>query len=127
MHPILSYILALIAGLITMMVVNLLVLSVLMQIIIPEVGVNMEDAKDWELEYFAVPFMAHALGSLAGAFVAAKIALKEKSGIALTIGALHLAGGTTAVLIIPAPTWFITLDLTMAYLPMAWIGWRLAR
>ena len=29
-------------------------------------------------------------------------------------------------MLIPAPTWFVTVDLVFAYFPMAWIGQRLA-
>ena len=30
-------------------------------------------------------------------------------------------------MMIPAPAWFIALDLIVAYIPMAWIGGRLGR
>ncbi len=74
------------------------------------------------------PFIAHAAGTLVGAFVAAVIAATARTRIvaASIIGVLSLAGGTMAVLMIPkAPMWFNTLDLTIAYIPMAWIGLRL--
>jgi len=47
--------------------------------------------------------------------------------VALLIGFLFLIGGIEAVGMIPnAPLWFDILDLTVAYIPMALIGWRLA-
>jgi len=41
------------------------------------------------------------------------------------VGALFLAGGIAASFMIPAPTWFIVLDLVGAYIPMAWLGARI--
>jgi hypothetical protein len=46
--------------------------------------------------------------------------------LALAVGGLHLMGGIAAAFMIPAPVWFVVLDLTLAYLPMAWLGGRLA-
>lgn len=77
----------------------------------------------------SVPFLAHALGTLLGAFVGASIALTPHSRrrVALLIGFLFLISGIEAVRMIPnAPLWFDILDLTLAYIPMALLGWRLA-
>jgi hypothetical protein len=38
------------------------------------------------------------------------------------IGAVFLCGGVAASFMIPAPAWFIALDLLVAYLPMAWLS-----
>ena len=46
-----------------------------------------------ETKHFISPFLAHALGSLAGAFLAAKIALSHQMKIALVIGAFFSLGG----------------------------------
>ena len=35
---------------------------------------------------------------------------------------LFLAGGIAASFMIPAPAWFIALDLLLAYIPMAWLA-----
>ena len=67
-----------------------------------------------------MPFLAHALGTLAGALAAYLIATKYVAQIAYVIGAVFLCGGVAASFMIPAPTWFIALDLLAAYLPMAW-------
>ena len=73
------------------------------------------------------PFLAHALGTLAGALVAALVAPQARLRVAFAIGALFLAGGIMAVRMIPsAPLWFDALDLVVAYLPMAFLGARLA-
>jgi len=50
------------------------------------------------------------------------IAASYKAQIAYAIGAVFLCGGVAASFMIPAPTWFIALDLLAAYLPMAWLG-----
>jgi len=76
-----------------------------------------------------VPFLAHALGTLAGAFLAARFNRGTGLGLlaALVVGALFLFGGISMVMVIPnAPLWFDALDLVLAYLPMAFLGARLA-
>jgi hypothetical protein len=79
----------------------------------------------FEPRHFVMPFLAHALGTLAGAYVAYLIAASHKLPIAFVIGTVFLCGGIAASFMIPAPAWFIALDLLAAYLPMAWLGGRL--
>ena len=51
----------------------------------------------------------------------------EGSGtLACAIGAVFMAGGIAASFMIPAPIWFIVLDLVAAYLPMVWLGLTVA-
>lgn len=76
----------------------------------------------FEPRHFVMPFLAHALGTLAGALVAYLIAATYKAPIAYVIGAVFLCGGVAASFMIPAPAWFIALDLLVAYLPMAWLS-----
>ncbi len=76
-------------------------------------------------EFFIFPFLAHALGTLVGAFIAAAIAASHQLKFALAIGVLFLTGGIAACFMIPAPAWFIVLDLVVAYLPMAWLGGKM--
>lgn len=73
-------------------------------------------------EHFVFPFLAHALGTLAGALLAFIIAASHRAIVALAIGGAFLAGGITNVLNLPAPAWFNALDLVFAYLPMAWLA-----
>jgi hypothetical protein len=75
--------------------------------------------------HFVMPFLAHAAGTLAGALAAYLIAASHKLPIALAIGVVFLCGGVAASFMIPAPGWFIALDLLIAYIPMAWLGTRL--
>ncbi|MEY2786291.1 MAG: hypothetical protein RL277_2503 [Planctomycetota bacterium] len=76
-----------------------------------------------------VPFLAHALGTFAGAFLAARFNRGTGLGLlaALVVGALFLFGGISMVMVIPnAPLWFDALDLVLAYVPMALLGYALA-
>ncbi|MBL4594613.1 MAG: hypothetical protein JKX68_12475 [Flavobacteriales bacterium] len=71
-------------------------------------------------------FLAHGLGTLIGAFAAAKIAASHKMIFSMAIGGLFLLGGISMVFVLPSPTWYTVVDLVGAYIPMAWIGWKLA-
>lgn len=75
---------------------------------------------------FLCPWLAHALGTLVGALVAAKSAASGKLICAMVVGALFLLGGMTMVYLVGGPLWFIAADLLLAYLPMAWLGAKLA-
>lgn len=73
-------------------------------------------------EHFLFPFLAHALGTLAGAVVAAAVAKTYAARFAFVIGVLFLVGGTINILIIGGPMWFNAVDLIGAYLPMGYLG-----
>jgi len=75
---------------------------------------------------FLFPFLAHALGTLVGAFVAARFAASHHLKFAIAIGVLFLLGGIAAASMIGGPMWFNVTDLVLAYLPMAWLGAVLA-
>lgn len=132
MHPTMRNILAVAAGLVIGSMVNMGLISVSGTVIPPPHGADvttMEGLKAsmhlFEPKHFLFPFLAHALGTLVGAAVAALIAASRKFQLAMTIGAVFLAGGLASVLMLPSPIWFSALDLGGAYLPMAWIGWKL--
>jgi hypothetical protein len=127
MHPILQNIFAVITGGVIGSVVNMSLIIVSPKVFpLPELSDPM-NAMNWDLKFFIFPFLAHALGTLAGAFLAAKIAATHKQILGLLIGGFFLIGGIMMVFLLPAPTWFIVLDLVIAYIPMAWLGMRLAR
>jgi hypothetical protein len=133
MHPIIRNILAVVGGILIGMVVNGTLITMSAYIIPPPSGVdpnNMESIKAnihlFQAKHFIMPFLAHALGTLVGAFIAAKIAASHKLALAMSIGVLSLAGGIMAVSMIPAPVWFNVLDLVAAYIPMAYLGYKLA-
>lgn len=77
-------------------------------------------------EHFIFPFLAHAIGTLVGAVIAALIATSRKMKFALGIGALFLLGGIMVNYMLPGPTWFAIVDIIFAYIPMAWIGGKIA-
>lgn len=75
---------------------------------------------------FIFPFLAHALGTFAGAFVAAKIATSHPMKFALAIGVLFLLAGISMIYMCGGPVWFIASDLLLAYIPMGYLGGVLA-
>jgi hypothetical protein len=92
-------------------------------------GMNPNNFEDWktfapvlQAKHLVTPFLDHALGSFFGGLVAALIAANRKIVFAIAIGILHLVGGIAAAFMIPAPVWFIALDLIVAYIPMAYLG-----
>ena len=89
-------------------------------------GMNPMNATMWEIKYFLFPFLAHAIGTLSGAFIAARFAASYHMILAICIGIFFLLGGISMVFIMPAPVWFIVADLSLAYIPMGWFGWMLS-
>ena len=80
-----------------------------------------------EPKHFVFPFLAHALGTLISALIIARFAASRQLQWALNISALFFMGGVYMVTILPSPLWFNVLDLTLAYFPMAFLGYRLGR
>ncbi|MGB5376851.1 hypothetical protein [Muriicola sp.] len=132
MNPILRNILAIIAGLVIGSAVNMFFISLNGSVIALPEGADvstMEGLKEsmslFEPKHFIFPFLAHAIGTLVGAYIAAKIAATRKMLFAMIIGVSFLIGGIINVINLPAPAWFCTLDLVVAYIPMAWAGGKL--
>lgn len=133
MNPIIRKILAVIAGLAAGSAVNMGLVIVGAEIIPPPAGVDVRDVESiksgmhhFEFKHFIAPFVAHALGTLVGAFAAVIIAVASKMTMALVIGVLFLILGSINALMLPSPVWFVVADLVGAYLPMAWIGARVS-
>lgn len=131
MNPTIRNILAVIAGIIVGGAVNMGIISG--SVIPPPEGVdvtNMESLESnmhlFEARHFIMPFLAHALGTFVGAFLVAKIAANHKMKLALAVGIFFLIGGIINAYLLPAPAWFLVLDLALGNLPMAWLGGRLA-
>lgn len=129
MPNLLRNVIAVIAGIAIGGVVNMSLITLSPMLIAPPAGVDVTDAESlsnamhlFEPRHFVMPFLAHAFGTLAGALVAYVIAASYNAHLAYLIGALYLCGGIAASLLVPAPIWFIVLDLLAAYLPMAWLG-----
>lgn len=134
MHPIVRNILAVLAGLLVGGLVNMALIVLSGSLFPPPPGVDVNDIAsinahigEYSVAQLLAPFFAHALGALVGGFVAAKLAVGSGMPQALIVGAFNLVGGIMAVSMIPdAPMWFNVLDLVVAYMPMAWLGARLA-
>ena len=77
--------------------------------------------------HFVFPFLAHALGTLVGAIVVARVGAAVAPTFPLAIAGLFLLGGIVNALYLPAPFVLVALDLLLAYLPMGYLGWRIGR
>ena len=107
------------------MIVNMGLIIIGNQLIPFEDDMNPMNATMWEIKYFLFPFLAHAIGTLSGAFITARFAASYHMILAICIGIFFLLGGISMVFIMPAPVWFIVADLSLAYIPMGWFGWKL--
>ena len=126
MNSIIKNILALIGGGLVGMVVNMGLIITGNQLIPLSENINPMNAMNWETKYFIFPFLAHAIGTLSGAFIAARFSASYHMLFAICIGIFFLSGGISMVFILPAPIWFIVIDLVFAYLPMGWLGWKIS-
>ena len=131
MNPILKNIIAVVAGWAVGSIVNMGLIT-LGHSIMPIDGVDPNDMEalaaampDLSAKYFTFPFLGHALGTLVGAAVAARIAANRKMIMAIVIGVLFFGGGIMVNQMLPSPGWFTALDLIVAYIPMAWLGGKI--
>lgn len=127
-------VLAVIAGIVAGSLVNMALIMVSPSVVPPPAGVDVNDPESlrrsihlFDPRHFLMPFLAHALGTLAGSLAAFLAAATHRTQLAFVIGAVFLCGGVAATFMIPAPAWFLALDLLAAYLPMAWLGVRIGR
>ncbi len=133
MHTIIRNVFAVLIGFIVGSIVNITLVTVGPMLIPPPEGVDMSTMESLAETIhlmgpvnFLVPFLAHALGTLTGVLTTCLIAANQIMILAYGMGALFLLGGVVASVTIPAPIWFIAVDLLFAYLPMAWLGLTLA-
>ena len=132
MNPILRNILAVILGWAGGSFVNMGLVKA-GHVLLPIAGIDPSDMEalaevmpTLSFEYFIFPFLAHALGTLVGAAIAGAIAATHKMKFSIAIGAIFLLGGIMVSFMLPGPTWFAVLDIVVAYIPMAWLGGKLA-
>ena len=133
MPPIVRNILAVLAGIVVGSIVNMALVTIGPMIVpLPEgADVSSMDAMRESMPLFTpanylFPFLAHALGTLTGAFLAAKLGASHRMKLALGIGFLFLLGGIAAATMLGGPAWFVAADLILAYIPMALVGGKLA-
>jgi len=127
---ILRIIAAIVIGIIAGMCANMGLIILSPSIIAPPPNVDVTTAEGlqaginlFQPKHFIMPFLAHAVGTFVGTFVALKIAQSNPKRLALFFGVFNLLGGISAVAIIPAPLWFNITDLSLAYIPMALAAW----
>jgi hypothetical protein len=133
MAKFLRVLLSVLLGLVIGSAVNMGLIMISGKVIPPPPGADvttMEGLKAslhlFEPKHFVFPFLAHALGTLVGAFVAALFAQSRARAAAYVVGGFFLLGGIANVIMLPAPAWFSATDLLLAYLPAAWAGQALA-
>ena len=126
--------LALVLGVLIGGAINMMIVVLGPNIIPPPDGVDVTDMESirnsmnlFAPKHFITPFVAHAGGTLAGSVIASVSSVSHRSAIGYSIGAIFLMGGISAFFMIPAPAWFIVLDLLGAYIPMAWLGIQLGQ
>lgn len=131
MHPIFRNLLALVAGLLVGSMLNRGIVMLGAVLIPSPEGTAVTDAASIRQymalltpRHFIMPWLAHALGTLVGAWITASLAVKHTVQLALFLGVLFLIGGMTNLVLISSPAWFTIVDLAFAYLPMAYLGYR---
>ena len=132
MNPTFKNILAVVIGVFIGMIVNGGLISLGHSVIALPEGADVstyeklkESMHMFGSEQYIFPFLAHSLGTLVGAFVAALMAATYKMRIAVGIGVFFLIAGIINCFLLPAPVWFIIIDI-LAYVPAGYLGWKLA-
>ncbi len=117
---------AVVAGLVTGSLVNMALVIIGPVVVPPPPGVDMTDMASLEAsmqllgpQHFVFPLLAHALGTLVGATVCFILAGRNPRLLSVGVGVFFFLGGISVSRMIPAPTWFVVVDLVFAYLPMA--------
>ncbi len=135
MQPNVRRIVFVIAGIIVGAAVNMGLVQLGTALIPPPAGVDVDTPEGlraamsvFETKHFVTPFVSHAVGTFAGAFVSSRWSGTPAPWPALIVALLYLIGGISMVAMIGnTPLWFVVLDLGVAYLPMGLAAHRLAR
>ena len=133
MNSIVRNSLSVIGALIIGVVVNYGIILLGHDFFFPPEGVNPEDIASikanvhlYSAKHFLVPFLAHAIGTLTGAYAISRFAVSKHKILAITIGAFFFLGGLTLSILLPEFWKYSIIDLILAYFPMAILGWNLA-
>lgn len=134
MNPTLKNVVGLVVGLLVGGTVNMLIITFGSGAVPPPEGVDPNDVESikahihlYEFKHWIVPFLAHAIGTLVGAFLAAKVCASHKKTFAVVVGAFFLVGGIMMASMLDYPMPFTIIDLVIAYIPMGLLGWKLGR
>jgi hypothetical protein len=92
---------------------------------------NLESIKShmhlYQPKHFLFPLLAHGLGTFISVCVCLIIANTQyPKRYVLGIASCYFFIGLSMILMMPSPLWFNLLDLTLAYFPMAFLGYQLA-
>ena len=127
MKQILKNIGIVIFGLIIGMIVNMALIILGGIVFVPSENFEPMNALDWDLKYFIFPFLAHGIGTFSGSLTVSKLSKRSNIVLPLFIGIYFLAGGIYMASLLPAPAWFVYLDIIICYIPMALLGWEISK
>ncbi len=129
MNPKLRNTLAVVSGIVVGSLVNMSLINAGPMLIPPPEGADITTMKGlketmhlFEPKHFLFPWLAHAIGTLVGAAIAARLAAKQHLVMGMIVGLFFLLGGIINVIMLPSPLWYTVTDLALAYLPMAYLG-----
>ncbi len=132
MKPAVKNVLAVLAGLIGGGMVNMGIILMSSYVIPPPEGADLKTMEGLKASmhlmqpiHFLMPFLAHAIGTFVGAFLAAKLAATYKMRFALGISAWFMIGGVINVFMLPSPIWFTVVDLGGAYILMGYLAGKM--
>ncbi len=133
MNPLIRNIVAVIVGILAGSFANLGLAAVGMALIPPPGDVNLQDIESiknsmgaFEFKHYIFPFLAHAIGTLVGAYLACLLGKTRKMTLAIIVGVWFLIMGIINVILLGTGIVPSAIDLVIAYIPMALIGGRLA-
>ena len=102
-----------ILGIIVGMIVNIGLIILGEAIFPPSENFEPMNAMNWDFKYFIFPFSAHSIGTLSGALIVSKVSNKSSIILPVIVGLYFLLGGIYMITILPAPTWFVLLDVIL--------------
>lgn len=128
MSPVLRSILAVIAGVLAAFILIGVVQAIGMRVYPPPGGMDVTDPESIRAAMARIPLaallfvlLAYAAGSVAGGWLAARIAPRSRMWHAMIVAALLFGAGLMNLLTIPHPTWF-WLSSSAIYFLGAWSG-----
>lgn len=124
-------VLAVLGGMVAGSIFNMAVVMLSWAIYPPPAGADMSDSATMGAYVQSLPvpallliLVAHAGGAFVGGLIAARIARRSPLVLGGIVGGFFLIGGVVNALSIPAPLWFVVIDL-VSYVPCGMIGAKL--
>jgi hypothetical protein len=111
------------------------IINISSKVIVPPKGFDLNTAEGLQAamphmgpEHFLFPFLAHAIGTLISALLISRFLKSQQFVFSMMAGILFLMAGVAMVIMLPGtPIWFILVDLIGAYIPMAYLGYKLVK